>query len=299
MEDSQPDRNLAIITTNYCEAMNSMIRLWKSLRWIVLGVTVASALILLQELHPFNKTQSAQVPIIMPSSATKINDGSEIAFSSKIARSNPNELNAGLSTPSTKQETQIPAKSSVSAKDSNPPLDKSVELGHFPYAEAEQKKLMIISSYAQAPYQRYERLHADAALALMKLIYTARDEGVWIIPVSGFRSIAIQEKLFQSQIEKTGSETAAARISAPPGHSEHHTGYAIDLADGSNPNQDITQYFQQTRAFRWLTQHAKEFGFEMSFPLSNSQGVSYEPWHWRFVGSSQARTVFARAKQAL
>lgn len=273
-----------------------MIRLWRSLQWIVLGVTVASTLILLQQLHPFNKTRSAQEPIVISSSATKVDDSSEIAFSSKIARSGLDKLNAGLSTPSTIQEAPV---KSFSAKDSNLPLDKPVKLGHFPYAEAEQKKLMVISSYAQPPYQRYERLHADTALALMKLVYTARDEGVWIVPVSGFRNIAAQEKLFQSQIEKTGAETAAARVSAPPGHSEHHTGYAIDLADGSTPNQDITQDFQQTKAFRWLTQHAEEFGFEMSFPLNNAQGVSYEPWHWRFVGSSQARAVFAKAKQAL
>ena len=295
MEDSRPERHLATIT-NYFEAMNSMIRLWKNLRWAALGVTVASSLILLQQLHPFNQTQSAQESIIMPSSAIKMNDDSGMAFSSKLTQSSPDALNTELSTSSVVQETQVPAKSSDSAKELNPPLNKSIKLGHFPYSEAEQNTLMVISSYAQPPYQRYEKLHEEAALALMKLIYKARDEGIWIIPVSGFRSVSTQEKLFQSQIEKTGSETEAARISAPPGHSEHHTGYAIDLADGSNPNQDITQDFQQTRAFRWLTQHAKEFGFEMSFPLDNSQGVSYEPWHWRFIGSLQARTVFAKAK---
>ena len=96
----------------------------------------------------------------------------------------------------------------------------------------------------------------------MKLIYAARDEEVWIVPVSGFRTVTAQEKLFQRQIKKRGSSEAAAKLSAPPGYSEHHTGYAIDLTDGNFPRQDITSQFAETKAFRWLTLHAKEFGFE-------------------------------------
>lgn len=167
------------------------------------------------------------------------------------------------------------------------------KLGHFPYAEADNNKLVIIASYAQLEYQRFEKLSPEAALALMKLIYAARDEGVWIVPVSGFRNIADQEKLFERQIEKRGSPKAAAKLSAPPGYSEHHTGYAIDLTDGNFPKRDITFDFAQTDAFKWLELHAKEFGFEMSFPKGNLQGVSYEPWHWRFIGSPIASEIFA------
>ncbi|WP_242038816.1 M15 family metallopeptidase [Anabaena lutea] len=171
------------------------------------------------------------------------------------------------------------------------------KFGHFPYSEGDTEKMIIIGSYAQHEYQRFEQLAPEAALALMKLIYAARDEGVWIIPVSGFRSIATQDKLFQSQIQRRGSPEAAAKLSAPPGYSEHHTGYALDLADGHFPKQDVTYNFANTDAFRWLSQHGKEFGFELSFPANNLQGVSYEPWHWRFIGSPNAVRIFARAKQ--
>ncbi|WP_017718020.1 M15 family metallopeptidase [Kamptonema formosum] len=157
---------------------------------------------------------------------------------------------------------------------------------------------MIIASYAQQEYQRFEQLDREAGLALMKLIYAARDEGVWIIPVSGFRNIAAQELLFKSQIERRGSPEEAAKLSAPAGYSEHHTGYALDMADGLSPKKDITYEFEKTNAYRWLTLHAKEFGFEMSFPANNSQGVSYEPWHWRFVGSPRATEIFADARNS-
>mgnify|MGYP003444772335 FL=1 len=173
------------------------------------------------------------------------------------------------------------------------------KFGHFPYPEGDAGKMTIIGSYAQREYQRFEKLAPAAALALMKLIYAARDEGIWIVPVSGFRSIIDQEKLFTAQIQKLGSPEAAAKLSAPSGYSEHHTGYAIDLGDGKFPKQDITYEFANTDAFRWLNLHAKEFSFELSFPENNPQGVSYEPWHWRFVGVPETLAIFKRSKSAI
>ncbi|OCR02617.1 hypothetical protein BCD67_17880 [Oscillatoriales cyanobacterium USR001] len=167
-------------------------------------------------------------------------------------------------------------------------------MGHLYYPEATQNHLTLIASYAQQQYQRFEYLDQEAAKALMKLIYAARDEGVWIIPVSGFRDVKRQKLLFDEQIARLGSAEAAAKVSAPPGYSEHHTGYAVDLADGRFPKQDITNAFVDTDAYRWLSQHAKEYGFEMSFPLNNSQGVMFEPWHWRFIGSPRAATIFSK-----
>ncbi|NEP90009.1 MAG: M15 family metallopeptidase [Okeania sp. SIO2C2] len=160
---------------------------------------------------------------------------------------------------------------------------KKPKFGHFPYQEGDPQKMVIVSSYATgAEYQRFEKLTPEAAFALMKMIYAARDEGVWIVPVSGFRTIADQEQLFQYQIQRQGSPEKAAKLSAPPGYSEHHTGFAVDLTDGNFPKKDITYEFAETKAFQWLIENASQYGFEMSFPENNSQGVSYEPWHWRF-----------------
>ncbi len=169
-------------------------------------------------------------------------------------------------------------------------------LGHYPYNEANQSRLTIIGSYAQEPYQRFEYFDKEAGKALMKLIYAARDEGVWIVPVSGFRDLEKQKLLFETQVEKKGSESAAAKVSAPSGYSEHHTGYAIDLSDGQFPKQDITNEFVNTKAYRWLTLHAKGFGFEMSFPQNNPDGVMFEPWHWRFIGNPDAINTFSNAR---
>ena len=52
--------------------------------------------------------------------------------------------------------------------------------------------------------------------------------------------------------------------------------------------------FEDTAAFRWLSAHAAEYHFEMSFGRDNPMGVSYEPWHYRFVGDRHSLSTFAR-----
>ncbi|MEH2434454.1 MAG: M15 family metallopeptidase [Nostoc sp.] len=175
-------------------------------------------------------------------------------------------------------------------------LSNQVAYGHLSYAQADASQMMVVGSYATGTEQRFESLNREADKAFMQMIYAARETGVWIIPVSGFRTIEQQQKLFDNQIKRLGSVEKASKISAPPGYSEHHTGYAIDLTDGKLPKQDITLAFEKTEAYRWLTVHARQFGFEMSFPANNAQGVSFEPWHWRYIGSANAAEVFANAR---
>nr|WP_228035739.1 M15 family metallopeptidase [Oculatella sp. LEGE 06141] len=175
-------------------------------------------------------------------------------------------------------------------------LADSPNFGHLPYPEAARDQLIPIGSYSQGTEQRFEYLTPEAGLALMKLLDAARADGVWIVPVSAFRDVERQDLLFQLQVQQAGSRQAAATAVAPPGYSEHHTGLAVDLADGLARARDVSLSFGQTEAFQWLSQHAQSFGYEMSFPADNPQGVIYEPWHWRFVGSSDAARVFALAR---
>ncbi|PLZ38630.1 D-alanyl-D-alanine carboxypeptidase, partial [Fischerella thermalis WC542] len=130
-----------------------------------------------------------------------------------------------------------------------------------------------------------------------EMVAAARSAGVILTPISGFRSVKEQEQLFfgvGAQRNQTPAQRAA--LSAPPGHSEHHTGYAVDIGDGTAPATNLNENFENTKAFQWLQTNAARFGFEMSFPKDNSQGVSYEPWHWRFVGDHDSLETFYRAK---
>jgi zinc D-Ala-D-Ala carboxypeptidase len=164
---------------------------------------------------------------------------------------------------------------------------------HFPYQENSSERLVAIGRY----YDRAEYLDQEAAVAFKQMVLAARAEGAKIVPISGFRTIQEQQGLFQRQIQRQGSPERAAMLSAPAGYSEHHTGYALDIGDGNSPNTDLRYDFEQTEAYRWLKQQAKSYGFELSFPDQNPQGISFEPWHWRYIGSSRAQGIFAAARQ--
>ena len=97
--------------------------------------------------------------------------------------------------------------------------------------------------------------------------------------------------------ERNQTAMERAKVSAPPGYSEHSTGYAVDLGDGDDPATNLSESFEQTRAFRWLQDHAASYHFTLSFPALNPQGVSYEPWHWRFEGSADALRLFEPARR--
>lgn len=157
---------------------------------------------------------------------------------------------------------------------------------HLPYPIAYASALTEIDG------QLLERRAADAFRTMQR---AARQEGVRIVLRSGYRSHSRQSWLFFGIAAARGITLAErAKVSAPPGFSEHHTGYALDLDDGDDP-RPLRQSFDQTRAGKWLVANAHRFCFEMSFPRDNLQGITYEPWHWRFVGSDHAERTFALA----
>lgn len=183
-----------------------------------------------------------------------------------------------------------PTPSSVSPPQPFPQM--VTRYGHFPYQEDDPQRLRLVGKY----YDREEFLDFEATEAFKRMQTEAASTGVELIPISGFRTIVDQEKLFERQVQRQGSEIAAARLSAPAGYSEHHTGYALDIGDRQAPNTDLKFTFADTTAYHWLTAHAHRYGFELSFPQDNLQRVSFEPWHWRFIGSSRAAEVFFRAR---
>ena len=171
-------------------------------------------------------------------------------------------------------------------------LSTRKQAGLLQFVEATEDKLTGVGHYRQTG--RVVKMRADAATAFLNLTRQARADGVGIIPISGFRPMAYQELLFKRAVAKYGSEDVAVRWVARPGHSEHHTGLAIDVGDDENPAADVESPFEETPAFHWLEKNAARFGFELSYPRNNSRGVHYEPWHWRFVGTPDAKQIFEK-----
>ena len=125
---------------------------------------------------------------------------------------------------------------------------------------------------------RMQRLTPDTAASWQQMLAAARDDGVTLLIVSGFRDFEYQASLIRKKINAGQTLSDILEVNAAPGFSEHHTGQAIDIASpGSRP---LTEEFESSEAFAWLQENAARFGFSMSYPRDNPQGFIYEPWHW-------------------
>ena len=119
-------------------------------------------------------------------------------------------------------------------------------------------------------------LHRLAAQMWQALVAAARADGVpapYLEVVSGYRSSERQSQLWERALAKYGSPEAARRWVAPPGHSPHQSGRAVDCHLGVANDSENVDAQRATPAYQWLTRHAATYGF---YPYD------VEPWHWEY-----------------
>lgn len=87
---------------------------------------------------------------------------------------------------------------------------------------------------------------------------------------------------YEAALEKTYAYTM------PAGKSEHETGLALDILCSTNTLMDESQEGEPGN--RWLVEHCHEYGFILRYPKGkeDTTGISYEPWHFRYVGREAA-----------
>jgi len=154
-------------------------------------------------------------------------------------------------------------------------IDRKYGQIHSIPVHMEAKKLVSIGPDI---FQREQFLAPPAARAWHAMKERASSDEVILQLVSAFRSVHYQEELIRRKLEKGQPVADILKVSAAPGYSEHHTGRALDL---TTPGTAVLEEeFEESDAFKWLTAHAGEFGFRMSFPRGNRHGLAYEPWHW-------------------
>ena len=162
-------------------------------------------------------------------------------------------------------------------------------LGHLPYNEIPKEKLVLIEPNIE--------VHIDMRDPLLKMKEEAQKDGVYLVFLSGYRSINLQKDIFYSLKSIRNQEAAErAKVSAPPGYSEHSTGFAIDIGDAVQRETDFETEFENTDAFKWLKKNAAKFHFKLSFKKDNKY-IDYEPWHWRYEGSIEALKVFENSNR--
>ena len=90
------------------------------------------------------------------------------------------------------------------------------------------------------------------------------------------------------------AETEAGEQVAIPGTSEHQLGLAVDIVDISYQLLDRSQ--EDTAVQKWLMEHSWEYGFILRYPDGKSEitGITYEPWHYRYVGRENAEQIYRR-----
>ena len=144
-------------------------------------------------------------------------------------------------------------------------------------------------------------LQTVACDAFLEMQKAAAAENVTIWMQSGYRSVKYQTGLYERKTKyytdqgydlATAKEKAAAVVN-PPGYSEHNCGLAADL--NSPEHTGLDEGFENTAAFRWLCEHAAEYGFILRYPqgAEDATEITYEPWHWRYVGPENAAKINA------
>lgn len=137
--------------------------------------------------------------------------------------------------------------------------------------------------------QRYMR--KEAAAALETLFGQAKQQGIELFAVSGFRSYEYQQSVFSREVESSGEEQAKQAV-ALPGQSEHQTGLTMDISSRS-VNLDITAKFGDTKEGQWVKENAYKSGFIIRYPKDKTSitKYEYEPWHLRYVGTKAAKIM--------
>ena len=142
-----------------------------------------------------------------------------------------------------------------------------------------------------------------AAESARNLVAAAKEAGFNMQLCSAYRTVEKSAQLYKNKVNEyigygyseADAKVEAAKWVAPPGTSEHHTGLAMDLvsSDYWNYYSDLEHDYEKFDSFRWMYEHCAEFGFILRYPKDKQDitGITYEPWHYRFVGIEAATYI--------
>jgi len=151
--------------------------------------------------------------------------------------------------------------------------------------------LSVINEKYLYEKDRKHQVHTQVLPYLTDLLETAKIDGITLQIISSFRSFGEQGGLKNEYKIQYGS--GANTFSADQGYSEHQLGTALDF---TTPETGTAfSKFENTEAYEWLLANAHRFGFVLSYPKNNTF-YQFEPWHWRFVGTTLAQRLFEEKK---
>lgn len=134
---------------------------------------------------------------------------------------------------------------------------------------------------------------------LRNMLNDARKLGLDPIICSSYRTMEKQTELYNKKVKEYikrgyGNKKAkqiAAKWVAIPGNSEHQTGLAVDIV--SKKYQILNERQADTETQQWLMENCYDYGFILRYPKekNNITKITYEPWHYRYVGRENAKKI--------
>ncbi|MDD6479165.1 MAG: M15 family metallopeptidase [Oscillospiraceae bacterium] len=245
------------------------------------------------------------IAVLMPSiiGAIKGNNSSDQTSGSNTPSSS--DASSASSDTSSKADTSSAPSSSTVSKPENVPsgeLDPNFSClllvnGENPLPDSYDSEVRASLVTIDKKYRNNDyvtQIHKDVYPYITAMVAAAQKEGVDLRVWSPFRSYAIQNDLFQKQVERMKNrgykgkeaEDKAATVVARPGTSEHNTGLCADFNMASDS-------FANTKMYTWMTKNAENYGFIMRYDAKKQSitGVIHESWHWRFVGINAAKEM--------
>ena len=154
-------------------------------------------------------------------------------------------------------------------------------------------------TFEQTKLKYGHSVDARAYPDLQEMMDACRAAGLDPLICSSYRTQEKQRELYENKIQRLMDEgysyeravEEAGTVVAVPGTSEHQTGLALDIVDASYQHLDEAQ--EDTQVQQWLMEHSWEYGFVLRYPNGKSEttGIIYEPWHYRYVGREAAREM--------
>ena len=140
------------------------------------------------------------------------------------------------------------------------------------------------------PHTNVPQLRRVAAAALITMFGAAKRDGITLYSLSAYRSYATQTSIFNRNLQQLGRATTLG-LTAKPGYSEHQTGLADDLGDGTSC--DLAVCFESHPAAKWLAKNSWRYGWILRYPLGYTKvtGIQTEPWHFRYIGKAAAKQM--------
>ena len=238
-------------------------------------------------------SESSSNQIIITPAEPSESSSSEESFSEPESEASSEPESSGSSSSEVSSEPEVPAEPEIPI-----PENTSVLILVNPWNYIPEDYVPELEK-VQGKYN----MDIKAAESARNLVAAAKEAGFNMQLCSAYRPVEKSAQLYANKVNQyigygyseADAKVEAAKWVAPPGTSEHHTGLAMDLVSSEywNYYSDLEHDYEKFDSFKWMYEHCAEFGFILRYPKDKQDitGITYEPWHYRYVGVEAATYI--------